>query len=72
MNKELMDIIRKETEIALERIKDHHAPLNARTRLTPEPSNYEVAQTYLLLQILEMLDSIDSRLIAVENAIEEH
>jgi len=45
--------------------------INAHGAADPRPSNYDILHAYLLFQILDMLDSIDSRLIATEDAMEQ-
>lgn len=54
-----LDVIRQQTEEAMARMKTRPDPINSHTASVPVPSHYEVAQTYLLLKILDRLKNIE-------------
>jgi hypothetical protein len=67
---EITDELRRQVQeqIAWYRQDSRKDWVKVHSRLEPVPSRYEVSQTYLLLKILERLESIDETLIMMHAA----
>jgi len=72
VNKQLLEELGQSVEKSMQDMRekishrtDRENWLNCHTSIVPIPSNYDVAQTYILFKVLERLESIDDSLIAM-------
>jgi hypothetical protein len=72
VNKQLLEELGQSVEKSMEEMREkisHRTDsanwLNCHTSIVPIPSNYDIAQAYLLLKILDRLESIDDSLIVL-------
>lgn len=77
-NESVIEMIREQTERKMgnmmqagraqnaQPMNAHAQPMNAHAPSTPVPSNYDIAQTYLLLHILDALKDIGARLDTID------